>query len=430
MRSGEVEKIFVAAVSSPLFKSVIEALISGISDDAALRQFKGNEFAALVDGIAEKTGISLPEIDMVLSSLITGDLTKLQPLATGTQATTPVEERGSKVLWALVERFKIVPVDKIERCAKKCGLRPADVEAIFVVAVSDPAFKDNIRKLMNNDRSGAMQQSQGLSFLLHLVETKTGIPLDTNNAVINAILTGSLAKLEEVAKNAGKVLVADQGPKALWALAKQATSLKISAIERRAEEQGIKPGEVETLFLAAASDPGFAAAIQALMNNQPGVAKDLVQGSALDVLVVVGADKTGLLPAKVKAVIIALLTIDLAALETLAIGSRQPLVSPRGTGRVAGLRDEVTSGGASVLHEVLKGKEVLLQQNEKLLQQKEDALKEKEMAMQTALQQKDTAMQTALQQKDEVLQQNERLLQQKDEMVQLLKSQLEEAKKK
>ena len=419
-RSGDVEAIFVAAVDSPVFKSAIEALISGNSDGAAFRQFKGNEFAALVDGIAEKTGISLPEIEMVLSALITSDLTKLQPLATGTQASTPVEERGLKVLWALVERFKIVPVDEIERWAKKCGLRPVDVESIFIVAMSDAVFKVTICKLMNNDRSGVTQQ--GLTFLLHFVETKIGKPPNTINAVINAILTGSVAKLEEVAKNAGKVVVGDHGPKALWALAKQATSLKISAIERRAEEHGIKPGEVETLFLAAASDYAFIDAMRELMNNQPGLAKDLVQGSAFESLVTVVADKTGVLPAKVKAVLTALLTMDLAALEALASGSVTPSVSPRG-GRVAGLREEVTSGGASVLHEALKGKEVLLQQ--------------KEVAMQTALQENERL----LQQKDEVLKQNERLLQQKDEamkaallqkdeMVQLLKSQLEEAKRK
>ena len=424
-RSGDVKAIFVAAVDSPVFKSAIEALISGNSDSAAFRQFKGNEFSALVDGVAEKTGISLPEIEMVLSALITSDLTKLQPLTTGTQASTPVEERGLKVLWALVERFKIVPVDKIERCAKKCGLRPADVESIFVVALSDAVFKDTICKLMNNDHSGVTQQSQGLTFLLHFVATKIGKPLDTINAVINAIVTGNSTKLEEVAKNAGKVVVGDHGPKALWALVKQATSLKISAIERRAEEHGIKPGEVETLFLAAASDYAFIDAMRELMNNQPGLAKDLVQGSALDALVTVVEDKTGVLPAKVKAVLTALLTMDLAALETLASGSVKPSASPRG-GRVAGLREEVTSGGASVLHEALKGKEVLLQQ--------------KEVAMQTALQQKDEVLKQkdeVLKQKDEVLQQNERLLQQnnemmrqKDEMVQLLKSQLEEAKKK
>ena len=266
---------------------------------------------------------------------------------------------------------------------------------------------------MNNDRSGATQQAQSLSSeLLQLVVTKTSIPPDTINAVINAIVTGNLAKLQEVAKITGKVLVADQGPKAFWALTKQAKSLKIAAIERRAEEYGIKQGEVETLFLAAASDPVFIAAVQALMNNQPGAAKDLVQGSALDALVAAVADKTGLLPVKVKAVVTALLTMDLAALEALAIGSVKPLVSPRGAGRVAGLRDEVTSGGASVLHEVLKEKEILLQQ-------------------------KELAMQTALQQKDEILKQNERLLQQKDEVLkqkdesmQLLRSQLEEAKKK
>ena len=210
-RSGDVEAIFVAAVDSPVFKSAIEALISGNSDSAAFRQFKGNEFAALVDGIAEKTGISLPEIEMVLSALITSDLTKLQPLATGTQTTTPVEERGLKVLWALVERFKIIRVDKIERCAKKCGLRPVDVESIFIVAMSDAVFKDTICKLMNNDHSGVTQQSRGLTFLLHFVATKIGKPLDTINAVIDAILTGSLAKLEEVG---------DHGPKALWALVK------------------------------------------------------------------------------------------------------------------------------------------------------------------------------------------------------------------
>ena len=373
--SGEVEKVFVAAVSSPVFKSAIDALISGISDGAVFRQFKGNEFAALVDGIAEKTGISLPEIEMVLSALITGDLNKLQPLATGTPASTPVEERGLKVLGALVERFKIVPVDKIERCAKMCGLRPVDVESIFVVAISDAVFKDTICKLMNNDHSGVTQQSQDLTFLLHMVATKIGKPLDTINAVIDAILTGSLTKLEEMAKNAGKVVVGDHGPKALWALVKQATSLKISAIERRAEEHGIKPGEVEMLFLAAASDYAFIDAMHALMINQPGMAKDLLQGSTMDALVTVVEDKTGVLPAKVKAVLTALLTMDLAALEALASVSVKPSVSPRG-GRVAGLREEVTLGGASVLHEALKGKEVLLQQ--------------KEVAMQTALQENET----------------------------------------
>ena len=94
--------------------------------------------------------------------------------------------------------------------------------------------------------------------------------------------------------------------------------MKISAIERRAEEHGIKPGEVESLFLAAASDYAFIDAIHALMNNQSGVAKDLVQGPALDALVATVADTTGLLPAKVKAVITALLTTDLAALDSLA----------------------------------------------------------------------------------------------------------------
>ena len=653
LRSGEVEKVFVAAVKSPLFKSAIEALISGNSDSAAFRQFesnvfaalmdKGNMFAALVDGIAEKTGISLPEIDMVLSALITGDLTKLQPLATGTQAPVLVEERGLKVLWALVKKIKVVHVDKVEKCAKTCGLRPVDVEAVFVVAVSDPAFKDAVRKLMSDDRSDVTQGVvQGLSGnLLQLVATKTGVPPDTINAVIDAILTGNLAKLEEVAKNAGKVVVADQGPKALWALAKQAKSLKIAAIERRAEricglrpgdleaifeaaadspvfksvieavisgkpydagvlaslyqedvladlvlgvetitglspalvetvlstlvsgdldrlqavnvdavsgpaglkllwafakrlgvallpvgaiektaqkcgfrmsvvesifvvaasdpvfkaaswklmggdkdaaaavmtvdvvdkvtgtvadrtglppalinamidailtgnlakleevaknagkvvvadqgpkalwalakqakslkiaaierraeEHGIKAGEVKMLFLAAASDPVFVAATQALTNNQPGAAKDLVQGSTLDALVALVSEKTGLLPIKVQAVIIALLTTKLTALDALVSVPMKPLVSPR----VAGFRDEVTSGGASVLHEVLKGKELLLQQ-------KEEAMKEKERSSQAALQHKDE------------------VLKQKDETLQLLRSQLEEAKK-
>ena len=141
LRLGEVEKIFVAAVGSPLFKSVIDALISGNSEGAAFRQFYDNAFGALVDGIAEKTGISVSEIDTVLSALVTGDLTKLQPSAMGTKAPMLVEERGLKVLWALVERFRVVPVDKIERCAKKCGLHPADVEAVFIVAVlHEPSF--------------------------------------------------------------------------------------------------------------------------------------------------------------------------------------------------------------------------------------------------------------------------------------------------
>ena len=347
LRPGEVEKIFVAAVGSLVFKSAmdalisksaIDALISGNSDGAEFRQFEDNAFGELVDGIVEKTGISVSEIETVLSALVIGNLTKLQP-SMGTEAPTLVEERGLKVLWALVEKFSIVHVNKIERCAKKCGLHPADVEAIFIVAVSDRVFKDAVRKLMNNDLSGA---AQGLTReLLRLVATKTGVPPDTINAVIDAILTGNLGKLEEVAKNAGNVLAVDQGSKELWAQAKRAKSLNIAAIERRAEEHGLKPGEVETLFLAAASDYVFVAAMHSLINNQAGAMKVTLEGSAVDVdaLVVVVADKTGLLEAKVKAVVTALLTMDLTALEALASVSVKPL------GWVAEFRDEVTSGG-------------------------------------------------------------------------------------
>ena len=419
LRSGDLKAIFVAAVDSPVFKSVMEAMISGkpydVSASAALAQ--GDVLTELLLGVETTTGLSPDVVEMVLSVLVTGDLDRLQAVAVDA-ASGPA---GLKLLWALAKRLGIalLPVDAIEKAAQKRGFRMSDVESIFVVAASDPVFKAAASKLMGGDKDGAAAVlTDGVSNkVAGTVADRTGLPPALIDAVIDAILTGNLGKLEQVVKTAGKVLAADQGPKVLWALAKQAKSLKMAPIERRAEEHGLKPGDVETLFLAAASDPDFIASMQALLNNQPDTANDLLRGSTLDVLLAVVADKTGLLPAKVKAVVTALLSMDLTALEALASASVKPLVSPRGAGRVAGLRDEVTSGSASVLHELLKGKEVLLQQNEKLLQQKEEL-------MQAAMQQNERL----LLQKDEVLKQNEILLLQNNETMQLLRSQLEEAK--
>ena len=395
----------MSVVTSPIFTQIVFDVASGQKDKAA----KASE-GLVLDDLQVSSGLSRDQLSALRDLLLSGgnDWSALEDLAAAAQDRSGV--LAAKALWALAKQSKSLKIAAIERRAEMtCGLRPGDLEAIFVAAVDNPAFKNIVSKVIGGDNE-TVTDSTG-NFLNKVVQTvadQTGLPPDTINVIIDALLTGNLTKLEEVAEMNGNGLVADQGPKALWDLAKRAKSLKIAAIERRAEEYGIKPGEVETLFLAVASDPVFIDAMQALMNNQPGAAKDLVQGLALDALVTVVEDKTGLLPTKVKALLTALLTMDLAALEALAIGSvKPPLVSPRGAGRVAGLRDEVTS----VLHEVLKEKEILLQQ--------------KELTMQTALQQKDEV----LKQNERLLQQKEEVLKQKDETMQLLKCQLEEAKK-
>ena len=411
----------MSVVTSPIFTQIVFDVASEQKDKAA-RSSEG----LVLDEMQISSGLSREQLSALRDLLLSGgnDWTSLEDLAAAALDKSGVF--GAKALWAMAKQAKSLKITAIERRAETtCGLRPGDVEAIFVAAVDSPVFKSSVSKLIGGDHGAATDLTGDvLDEVVGTVADRTGLPPDTINAVINAILTGNLTMLEEVVKNAGKVIVAGHGPKAVWALAKQAKSLKIAAIERRAEEHGLKPGEVETLFLAAASDPVFVAAMQALMNHQPGAMNVILEGSAWDALVAVVADKTGLLHAKVKAVVTALLTMDLTALEALASVSVKPLVSPRGTGRVVGLRDEVTSGGASVLHEVLKEKEVLLQQ--------------KEESMQAALQQNERLLlqkDAAMQQKDEILKQNERLLQQKDEVLkqkdetmQLLRSQLEEAK--
>ena len=289
--------------------------------------------------------------------------------AKGSSTATDLVMRATEnTAYALAKTAGINLVAIKQRCAEKYGISP---EAVMSV-VTSPIFTQIVLDVASGKKDKAAKASDEL--VLDEMQVSSGLSRDQLSALRDLLLSGgndwtSLENLAAAALDKSGVF----GAKALWALAKQAKSLKIVAIERRAEEHGLKPGEVETLFLAAASDSVFVAAIQALINNQPGAAKVTLEGSAVDALVASVADKTGLLQAKVKAVVTALLTMDLTALEALVSVSVKPLVSPRGAGKVAGLRDEVES------------------------------LKEKEGMMQAALQQK-------------------------DETMQLLRSQLEEAK--
>ena len=211
LRHGDVEAVFTAAAGSPLFKGVVEALINGgdgMDKPTALKKvasgLQEEALTALVDGAADETGLTPEQVEMVLCALVTGDFNKLQPVA----ATAKAEERGLRLLWALLERFRIVPVDRFERAAKRWGLRAPDVEVAIVVTLGEaPTMLTALWRAAQGDRSALEEMATDVersaaALAAARAAARTALPPSAVMALVRAVATGDVALLEEAAQAA------------------------------------------------------------------------------------------------------------------------------------------------------------------------------------------------------------------------------------
>jgi hypothetical protein len=246
-----------------------------------------------------------------------------------------VEISGPRALWAAAKRAPKLRIHAIERRAERCGLRGADVEAVFLAAVTNKDVEAAFRALIESGNVFSAVSSVSTMAVVDEVVAETGLHGDEVQALLAALLTGDANALVNSGTGAAAALSSGQTVHPLWVLVKRSKVLKIAAVERRAEEHGLRPGDVEAIFTAAAeaaavgahatSTNAFLAAVHGLLSNPPqrADAELLMEGAALDALTGAVSAETGVLPRKVTCVLRAVLTGDLAALEGLAAGAAE-----------------------------------------------------------------------------------------------------------
>jgi TctA family transporter len=129
----------------------------------------------------------------MLSALVAGDLNKLEPAAAAAaRSVLPADSgaRGLKLLWSLLERFKLVRVKDIEKAAFRHGVRAEAVEAVFVATASDPVVQAAVASLVRGDTSAlAGLPAEAVGRAVQAAATASGLPTATVQAVVAAVLS-------------------------------------------------------------------------------------------------------------------------------------------------------------------------------------------------------------------------------------------------
>ena len=161
-----------------------------------------------------------------------------------------IEHVAGSAALALAKKVGI-PVDKIQSECIAHGISPDAVVAI----IENQKFGQILMALVEGNKEQAATLAKGT--IREDIATKTSLSEAQVDGLLQLLLSlekGDWSALEAVTASSGMALASGIKGKALWEAAKKSKMCKIDGIVRRAEARGLKPEDVENIFVTAADN--------------------------------------------------------------------------------------------------------------------------------------------------------------------------------